>query len=88
MEGWTVLSALAAVTGRIRLATLHRRRLSQLALLADRCRSRPDWGRGRLTFGFSAQVGTNWNTASMVGIPAARVRIRQMEEAVRLIVAM
>ena len=29
LEGWTVLAALAAVTSRIRLATLHRGRLSQ-----------------------------------------------------------
>jgi F420-dependent oxidoreductase-like protein len=90
MEGWTVLSALAAVTRRIRLATLvssvHYR---NPALLAKIAAGVDQISRGRLTFGIGAgwfeteyrQYGWEFPTR-----PA--VRIRQMEEAVRLILAM
>ena len=90
MEGWTVLSALAAVTSRIRLATLatsvgyrNPAHLAKIAAGVDLI------SRGRLTLGIGAgyleaeyrQYG--WEFPSR---PA--VRIRQMEEAVRLILAM
>jgi alkanesulfonate monooxygenase SsuD/methylene tetrahydromethanopterin reductase-like flavin-dependent oxidoreductase (luciferase family) len=55
MEGWTVLSALAAVTSRIRLATLatsvgyrNPAHLAKIAAGVDLI------SRGRLTFGFGA----------------------------------
>jgi F420-dependent oxidoreductase-like protein len=90
IEGWTVLSALAAVTSRIRLATLvssvayrNPAHLAKIAAGVDLI------SRGRLTLGIGAgwfdteyrQYG--WNFPER---PA--VRIRQLEEAVRLILAM
>jgi F420-dependent oxidoreductase-like protein len=90
MEGWTVLSALAAVTSQIRLATLATavgyRNPAHLAKIA----SGVDLiSRGRLTFG----IGAGWNQAEYRQYgwefperPA--VRIRQLEEAVRLILMM
>ena len=57
MEGWTVLSALAAVTKRIRLATLvssvHYRNPAHLAKIAAGV---DQISRGRLTFG----IGAGW----------------------------
>lgn len=90
MEGWTVLSALAPVTRSIRLATLvssvHYR---NPALLAKIAAGVDQISRGRLTFG----IGAGWFEAEYRQYgwefpqrPA--VRIRQMEEAVRLILAM
>jgi len=90
MEGWTILSALAAVTTRIRLATLASsvgyRNPAHLAKIAA---SVDIISRGRLTFGF----GAGWHEPEyrQYGweFPARpAVRIRQMEEAVRLISAM
>jgi F420-dependent oxidoreductase-like protein len=90
MEGWTVLSALAAATSRIRLATLatsvgyrNPAHLAKIAAGVDLV------SRGRLTLG----IGAGWNEAEcrQYGweFPARpAVRIRQMEEAVRLILAM
>jgi F420-dependent oxidoreductase-like protein len=90
MEGWTVLSALAAVTGRIRLATLatsvafrNPAHLAKIAAGVDLI------SRGRLTLG----IGAGWNEAEYRQYgwefpPRAATRIRQMEEAVRLILAM
>ena len=90
MESWTVLSALAAVTSKIRLATLvtsvayrNPAHMAKMAATVDLI------SKGRLTFGFGAgwfaeeyrQYG--WEFPEK---PAAR--IRQMEEAVRLILAM
>jgi len=90
LEGWTVLSALAAATNRIRLATLatsvgyrNPAHLAKIAAGVDLI------SRGRLTLGIGAgyfereyrQYG--WEFPER---PA--VRIRQMEEAVRLILAM
>jgi F420-dependent oxidoreductase-like protein len=90
MEGWTVLSALAAVTRRIRLATLvssvHYRNPAHLAKIA----AGVDLiSRGRLTFG----IGAGWFEREYRQYgwefpPRPAMRIRQMEEAVRLIVAM
>ncbi len=90
MEGWTVLSALAAVTSQIRLATLatavgyrNPAHLAKIAASVDLI------SHGRLTFG----IGAGWNQAEYRQYgwefperPA--VRIRQLEEAVRLILTM
>jgi F420-dependent oxidoreductase-like protein len=90
IESWTALSALAAVTSRIRLATLvssvayrNPAHLAKIAAGVDLI------SKGRLTFG----IGAGWFETEyrQYGFdfperPAAR--IRQMEEAVRLILAM
>ena len=90
MEGWTVLSALAAATSRIRLATLvssvayrNPAHLAKIAAGVDVI------SRGRLTLG----IGAGWHEPEyrQYGweFPARpAVRIRQMEEAIRLITAM
>jgi F420-dependent oxidoreductase-like protein len=90
MEGWTVLSALAAVTSRIRLATLatsvafrNPAHLAKIAAGVDQI------SRGRLTL----DIGAGWFESEYRQYgwefpPRPAVRIRQMEEAVRLIVAM
>lgn len=90
VEGWTVLSALAAVTERIRLATLassvgyrNPAHLAKIAAGVDLI------SRGRLTLG----IGAGWFAAEYRQYgwefpPRPAVRIRQMEEAVRLILAM
>jgi F420-dependent oxidoreductase-like protein len=87
MEGWTALAALAAVTTKIRLATL----VSSVAyrnpaLLAKMAAGIDIISRGRLTFGFGA--GWHHQEYGQYGYhfpekPATR--IRQMEEALRLI---
>jgi F420-dependent oxidoreductase-like protein len=90
MEGWTVLSALAAVTSRIRLATLvssvafrNPAHLAKIAAGVDLI------SRGRLTLG----IGAGWFEEEYRQYgwefpPRPAVRIRQMEEAVRLIIGM
>jgi F420-dependent oxidoreductase-like protein len=90
MEGWTVLSALAAVTKRIRLATLatsvgyrNPAHLAKIAASVDLI------SRGRVTLG----IGAGWNEAEYKQYgwefpPRPATRIRQMEEAVRLILQM
>jgi F420-dependent oxidoreductase-like protein len=90
MEGWTILSALAAVTSRIRLATLatsvgyrNPAHLAKIAAGVDLI------SRGRLTLG----IGAGWNEAEYKQYgwefpPRPATRIRQMEEAVRLILQM
>jgi F420-dependent oxidoreductase-like protein len=90
MEGWTVLAALAAVTSKIRLGTL----VSSVAyrnpaLLAKMAAGVDIISRGRLTFGFGA--GWYYQEYGQYGYifpekPATR--IRQMEEAIRLIKTM
>jgi len=90
MEGWTVLSALAAVTSRIRLATLVTSvAYRNPALLAKMASGVDIISRGRLTFG----VGAGWYDAEyqqygwlFPELPA--LRIGQMEEAIRLIKTM
>ena len=89
-EGWTVLSALAAVTRKIRLATLassvgyrNPAHLAKIAAGVDLI------SRGRLTLG----IGAGWFEAEYQQYgwefpPQPATRIRQMEEAVRLILAM
>jgi F420-dependent oxidoreductase-like protein len=90
MEGWTALSALAAVTSRIRLATLvssvayrNPAHLAKIASGVDLI------SRGRMTLG----IGAGWFDKEyrqygweFPDRPATR--IRQLEEAVRLILAM
>ena len=90
MEGWSTLSALAAVTSKIRLATLvtsvayrNPAHLAKIAAGVDII------SRGRLTFG----IGAGWNVQEYNQYgwefpekPA--VRIRQMEEAIQLITTM
>ena len=90
MEGWTVLSALAAATSRIRLATLvssvayrNPAHLAKIAAGVDVI------SRGRLTLG----IGAGWYQSEYQQygweFPARpAVRIRQMEEAIRVIMAM
>jgi F420-dependent oxidoreductase-like protein len=87
MEGWTVLAALAAVTEKIRLATLVTSvAYRNPALLAKMAAGVDIISGGRLTFGFGA--GWYYQEYGQYGYefperPA--VRIRQMEEALKLI---
>jgi F420-dependent oxidoreductase-like protein len=90
LEGWTALSALAAVTSRIRLATLvssvayrNPAHLAKIAAGVDLI------SRGRLTLG----IGAGWHEKEYKQygweFPVRpSVRIRQMEEAIRVIRAM
>jgi len=90
LEGWTVLSALAAVTSRIRLATLatsvgyrNPAHLAKIAAGVDLI------SRGRLTLGIGAgYFETEYRQYGWEFPPRPATRIRQMEEAVRLILAM
>src|SRR5215471_10491643 len=90
MEGWTVLSALAAATNRIRLATLatsvgyrNPAHLAKIAAGVDLI------SRGRLTLGIGAgYFETEYRQYGWEFPERPAVRIRQMEEAVRLILAM
>jgi F420-dependent oxidoreductase-like protein len=90
MEGWTVLAALAAVTSQIRLGTLVTSvAYRNPALLAKMATNVDIISRGRLTFGF----GAGWHQPEYQQYgwefpekPARR--IRQMEEAIRLIKTM
>jgi F420-dependent oxidoreductase-like protein len=90
MEGWTVLSGLAAVTSRIRLATLatsvgyrNPAHLAKIAAGVDLI------SRGRLTLGIGAgYLETQYRQYGWEFPPRPAVRIRQMEEAVRLILAL
>jgi F420-dependent oxidoreductase-like protein len=87
MEGWTILTALAAVTRRIRLATLvssvHYRDPAHLAKIAAGV---DQISRGRLTFGIGAGwYETEYRQYGWEFPPRPAVRIRQMEEAVRLV---
>ena len=87
MEGWTVLAALAAVTSKIRLATL----VSSVAyrnpaLLAKMAAGVDVVSRGRLTFGIGAGwYDTEYKQYGWEFPPRPALRIRQMEEAIRLI---
>jgi F420-dependent oxidoreductase-like protein len=90
IEGWVALSALAAVTGRIRLATLATsvgyRNPAHLAKIAA---SVDVISRGRLTLGIGAgYFETEYRQYGWEFPPRPGTRIRQMEEAVRLILAM
>jgi F420-dependent oxidoreductase-like protein len=90
MESWTILTALAAVTERIRLATLvssvHYRNPTHLAKIAAGV---DQISRGRLTFGIGAGwFETEYRQYGWEFPPRPAVRIRQMEEAVQLIRAL
>ncbi len=90
MEGWTVLSALAAVTSKIRLATLassvafrNPAHLAKISAGVDQI------SRGRMTLG----IGAGWFEGEYKQYgwefpPRPATRIRQMEEAVKLILQM
>jgi F420-dependent oxidoreductase-like protein len=90
IEGWTVLSALAAVTSKIRLATLassvayrNPAHLAKIAAGVDLI------SRGRLTLGIGAGwFDTEYRQYGWEFPERPAVRIRQLEEAVRLIHAM
>jgi F420-dependent oxidoreductase-like protein len=90
LEGWTALSALAAVTGRIRLATLassvgyrNPAHLAKIAAGVDQI------SRGRLTLGIGAGFfETEYRQYGWEFPERPATRIRQMEEAVRLILQM
>jgi len=90
LEGWTVLAGLAAVTGRIRLATLatavgyrNPAHLAKIAASVDLI------SRGRLTLGIGAGFFEDeYKQYGWKFPPQRATRIRQMEEAVRLILKM
>jgi F420-dependent oxidoreductase-like protein len=90
IEGWTALSALAAVTSRIRLATLassvayrNPAHLAKIAAGVDLI------SRGRLTLGIGAGwFETEYRQYGWQFPERPAVRIRQLEEAVRLILAL
>jgi F420-dependent oxidoreductase-like protein len=90
MEGWTVLAALAAVTSKIRLATLVTSvAYRNPALLAKMAAGVDIISRGRLTFG----IGAGWyvdeyNQYNWVFPEKPAIRIGQMEEAIRLVKTM
>jgi F420-dependent oxidoreductase-like protein len=90
IEGWTALSALAAVTGRIRLATLATSvGYRNPALLAKIAAGVDQISGGRLTLGIGAgYFATEYRQYGYEFPERPATRIRQMEEAVRLIVAM
>jgi len=90
LEGWTVLAALAAVTSRIRLATLATavgyRNPAHLAKIAA---SIGLISRGRLTLGIGAGFFEGeYRQNGWEFPPRPATRIRRMEEAVRLILKM
>ena len=90
LEGWTALSGLAAVTSKIRLATLassvayrNPTHLAKIAAGVDHI------SQGRLTLGIGAGwFDTEYRQYGWEFPERPAVRIRQMEEAVRLIQAM
>jgi F420-dependent oxidoreductase-like protein len=90
LEGWTALAALAAVTSRIRLATLCRAvgyrnpaHLAKIAATVDVI------SRGRLTLGIGAGFFEDEYKQYGWEFPLRpATRIREMEEAVRLILKM
>jgi F420-dependent oxidoreductase-like protein len=90
IEGWTALSALAAVTSRIRLATLATSvGYRNPALLAKVAAGVDQISGGRLTLGIGAgYFETEYRQYGWEFPERPAVRIRQMEEAVRLILAM
>jgi F420-dependent oxidoreductase-like protein len=87
LEGWTVLAALAAVTSRIRLATLctavgyrNPAHLAKIAATVDVI------SRGRMTLGIGAGFFEDeYRQYGWAFPPRPATRIRQMEEAVELI---
>lgn len=90
LEGWTVLAGLAAATCRIRLATLVTAvGYRNPALLAKIAASVDIISRGRLTLGIGAGFFEDeYRQYGWAFPPKAATRIRQMEEAVELILKM
>ncbi|MFL5286078.1 MAG: LLM class F420-dependent oxidoreductase [Rhodopila sp.] len=90
MEGWTAITALAAVTSRIRLSTL----VSSVAyrnpaLLAKIASNVDVISRGRVTLGIGAGwFDTEYRQYGWEFPEKPATRIRQMEEAVKLILTM
>jgi F420-dependent oxidoreductase-like protein len=90
LEGWTVLAGLAAVTSRIRLATLatavgyrNPAHLAKIAASVDLI------SRGRLTLGIGAGFFEDeYRQYGWEFPPRPATRIRQMEEAIQLILKM
>jgi F420-dependent oxidoreductase-like protein len=90
LEGWTVLAGLAAVTSRIRLATLctavgyrNPAHLAKIAATVDLI------SRGRVTLGIGAGFFEDeYRQYGWEFPPRPATRIRQMEEAVQLILKM
>jgi F420-dependent oxidoreductase-like protein len=90
LEGWTVLAGLAAVTSRIRLATLatavgyrNPAHLAKIAATVDVI------SRGRMTLGIGAGFFEDeYRQYGWEFPPRPATRIRQMEEAVQLILKM
>ncbi len=90
LEGWTVLAALAAVTNRIRLATLctavgyrNPAHLAKIAATVDLISN------GRLTLGIGAGFfEEEYKQYGWEFPPRPTTRIRQMEEAITLILKM
>jgi len=90
LEGWTVLAGLAAVTSRIRLATLATAvGYRNPALLAKIAASVDVISRGRLTLGIGAGFYEDeYRQYGWEFPPQPATRIRQMEEAIELILQM
>jgi F420-dependent oxidoreductase-like protein len=90
LEGWTVLAGLAAVTSRIRLATLATAvGYRNPALLAKIAASVDVISRGRLTLGIGAGFYEDeYRQYGWEFPPQPATRIRQMEEAIQLILTM
>ena len=89
LEGWTVLSAIAAKTRRIRLGTLvlgsgyrHPAVLANMAATLDQVSG------GRVTLGLGAGWQPNEHAAFGIELPAAKVRVDRLEETVKVVQAL
>lgn len=86
LECWTTLSALAAVTERIRLTPLVLANLYRHpALLAKMCSTLDVISGGRLELGIGAGGAEADHLASGLPFPSTSVRVRMMEEAIELV---
>jgi alkanesulfonate monooxygenase SsuD/methylene tetrahydromethanopterin reductase-like flavin-dependent oxidoreductase (luciferase family) len=86
LECWTTLSALAAVTERIRLTPLVLANTYRPpALLAKMSATLDVISRGRLELGIGAGGGGGDHQASGISFPSTAERVRMLEEAVELI---
>jgi len=90
MEGWTAITALAAVTSRIRLATLASSVAYRNPALLAKIASNVDViSRGRMTLGIGAGwFDTEYRQYGWDFPDRPATRIRQMEEAVQIILTM